>query len=425
MDSQYDVIVFGGGTAGVVAAVQAGRAGAKALLVEKNGMLGGTMTVGGINAPAHFFAWGLQIIAGIGWELVCRSLVASGRKVPDGEFTRGVRKPKHLGIDPYVYASVCDEAVIESGVEPLFHAMSARVSYNGTDWTIEICTKTGLQTAHASVIIDTTGDANIVSLAGFDVVRPDVEQPATLQLRCSGYDVDALDYESLKRASEDAIARGELKTTDISWYDSGPEAFLRHHGNNANHVPSHGANTSKGRTKVEIEARQALMRAYRFFRNQPGLENFRIDWMCSEVGIRETVTIKGKKTMTVDEYEAGVMYDDAICYAFYPIDEHLNDGRGINQRPLEHGVLPTIPRGAMLPAESRSLIVAGRCIASDRETNSAIRVECPAMATGQAAGAMAALSARSGNDPGALPLDDVYKLLRDHGAVIPGDITLD
>jgi hypothetical protein len=324
-----------------------------------------------------------------------------------------------------VYAAICDDAIIEAGVAPLFHAMPALVSHDGADWTVGICTKTGVQTTSASVIIDTTGDANIVSLAGFDVVRPDVEQPATLQLRCSGYDADSLDYDALKRASEEAIASGELKTTDISWYDSGPEAFLRHHGNNVNHVVSRGADTSEGRTQVEIEARRALMRAYRFFRNQPGLENFRIDWMCSEVGIRETVTIKGKKTMMVDEYEAGVMYDDAVCYAFYPIDEHLNDGRGINQRPLEHGILPTIPRGAMLPAESKSLIVAGRCISSDRETNSAIRVECPAMAMGQAAGAMAALSAQSGNDPEVVPLDDVYKLLREHGAVIPGDITLD
>ena len=69
-DTHYDVIVVGGGTAGVIAATQAGRAGAQTLLVEKNGMLGGTVTVGGINAPAHFFAWGEQIIGGIAWELM-------------------------------------------------------------------------------------------------------------------------------------------------------------------------------------------------------------------------------------------------------------------------------------------------------------------------------------------------------------------
>ncbi|MFW6457288.1 MAG: FAD-dependent oxidoreductase [Planctomycetota bacterium] len=73
MKPEYDVIVIGGGTAGTIAAIQAARAGASTLLVEKNAMLGGTMTVGGVNAPAHFFAWGQQVIAGIGWELLCKT----------------------------------------------------------------------------------------------------------------------------------------------------------------------------------------------------------------------------------------------------------------------------------------------------------------------------------------------------------------
>ena len=82
MKSAYDIIVIGGGPAGVTAAIQAGRTGANTLLVEKSGMLGGTMTVGGINAPAHFFAWGRQVIAGIGWELVRRTLEETDRPVP-------------------------------------------------------------------------------------------------------------------------------------------------------------------------------------------------------------------------------------------------------------------------------------------------------------------------------------------------------
>jgi hypothetical protein len=123
----------------------------------------------------------------------------------------------------------------------------------------------------------------------------------------------------------------------------------------------------------------------------------------------------------VEDYEAGKAYEDALCHAFYPVDEHLNDGKGINYRPLAPGVLPTIPRGSLLPAGSRFLIVAGRCLASDREANAALRVECPCMAMGQAAGAMAALSARSGTDPEELALDDIRALLREHGAVVPGD----
>jgi hypothetical protein len=86
---------------------------------------------------------------------------------------------------------------------------------------------------------------------------------------------------------------------------------------------------------------------------------------------------------------------------------------------LKQDVLPTIPRGALLPAGSRFLLVAGRCLSSDREANSALRVECPCMAMGQAAGALAALSAQTGVDPESLPMQDVYALLRQQGAIVP------
>jgi hypothetical protein len=416
MQEQYDVIVIGGGTAGTIAAIQAGRAGASTLLVEKNGMLGGTMTIGGINYPGHFFAWGNQVIGGIGWELLRRTCAETGHPVPQpGEGSR------HLRIDAALFACVADEAVLGAGVSILYHAMPATVDFRDGAWTVQVCTKTGLTSCRTKVLIDATGDANVVSLAGLELVHPGIVQPATLSFGCSGYDPDALDYDALKTATDDAIAAGELITTDVAWRDDGPRSLLEKHGRNANHVHAPEAHTSEGRSRAEAEGRKALLRMYRFLRRQPGLENFRIDWVCPEIGIRETVTIKGKKTIAVSEYESGVLYDDAVCYAFYPIDEHLNDGKGINGRPLKEGTLPTIPRGALLPAGSQFLLVAGRCVASDREANSAVRVECPCMAMGQAAGAMAALSARTGTDPEKLAIGDVLALLREHGAIVPGE----
>ena len=424
MQRDYDVIIIGGGTAGAVAAIQSARAGSRTLLVEKNGMLGGTMTVAGINAPAHFFAWGKQVIAGIGWELVRRTLEETGQPIPTPDFTRDNPGPHHVTMDKAVFAALCDEAVLKAGAELLFHAMPAAVAFEDNRWKVTLCTKTGLQETRAAVLIDATGDANAVSLAGFEVVRPEIVQPATLQMRCSGYDAAALDYTALNAAAVRAIAAGELKTTDISWHDRGPERFLRSYGSNANHLRAPHAETSEGRSAAEVEARRAMLRMFRFFRKQPGLENFRVDWIASEVGIRETVTIRGKATITVQDYESGRLFEDAVCYAFYPVDEHLNDGKGVNFRFLKPNVLPTIPRGAMLPKASRFLIVAGRCISSDREANSAIRVECPCMDMGQAAGAMAALSARSGIDPEALDINEIYALLRQHRAVVPGDVSL-
>lgn len=421
MKSQYDVIVVGGGTAGVVAAVQAGRAGATTLLVEKNGMLGGTVTVAGINAPARFYAWDQQVIRGIGWELVRRSLEVEGRPVPTLE---SLRKRGAIPVDRMIFAALCDEAVLGAGVDLLLHAMPATVAFEQGGWKLGLCTKSGLRETRGKALIDATGDANAVALAGFELVRPALVQPATLQMRCSGYDPDALDHAAIKAASEAAIAAGELRVTDVAWDDKGPEKFLRRWGGNANHFHAHGAETSEGRSAAEVEGRRSVLRMYRFFRKQPGLEKFSVDWISPEAGIRETATIRGKATIAVQDYESGRVYEDALCHAFYPIDEHLHDGKGFNTRRLKPNVLPTIPRGAMLPAGSRFLIAAGRCVSSDREANSAVRVECPCMAMGQAAGAMAALSARTGLDPEELPLDDIRALLREHGAIVPGDVKL-
>ena len=414
----YDVVVVGGGTAGVVAAVQAGRAGARTLLVEKHGMLGGAMTVGGINYPASFFAEGRPIIAGIGWELVRRTLEETGQALPDPKNT-----PCHILIDAVIFAALADEAVLQAGVEPLFHALPASASLTDKGWKLQLCTKTGLRSVRTRVLVDATGDANVVRLAGFETLGADIVQPATLSFGCSGYDPNTLDYEALKAAADAAVAAGEILRTDVSWREDGPRTLLMNRGHNSNHIRAPNAETSEGRTLVEIEGRRSLLRLYRFLRRQPGLEGFRFDWVCPETAVRETVRIRGKTIITVSDYESGRQFPDAVCYAYYPIDEHLNDGRGINARPLRPGVLPTIPRSALLPEGSRYLIAAGRCVSSDREANSALRVEAPCMAMGQAAGAIATLSAKTGLDPEEVPMEDLRVLLRTHGAIVPsGDL---
>ena len=95
----------------------------------------------------------------------------------------------------------------------------------------------------------------------------------------------------------------------------------------------------------------------------------------------------GQTEVTVERYASGYVWEDAICYSFYPIDVHQPDSMAIDIRPLARGVVPTIPYGALIPAGSDRLLVAGRCIAGDQEANSAYRVQATCMATGQAAGA--------------------------------------
>ncbi len=421
MENQYDVMVIGGGTAGTVAAIQAGRAGARTLLLEKNGTLGGTLTVAGVNFPSLFFAWGRQVIAGVGWELVVRTARQTGGHLPDLDDPNDPRWRHGITVNKCVFAALADEMVLDAGAELLLHAMPASVEFRDGRWRVGVCTKTGLRPVTAKVLIDATADANAVTLAGLEVDRPQTVQPGTLMMNYSGYDLDAVDLDAVDAAFARAVGDGRIRHTDVGWRKEGPRPFLRSGGGNCNHVTVRAAETSEGRTAAEVDARRAMMRVLRFFRSQPGLEGFRMDWIAPECGVRETVVIRGKKRLTCDDYMSGRLFDDAVCYCFYGIDIHLDDGQGIDGRPLPKGVVPTIPRGAMLPAGSRFLIVAGRCIAGDREAHSAYRVEAPCMAMGQAAAAMAALSARTGTDPEHLPMPEVRALLRAHGAIVPPD----
>ena len=237
--------------------------------------------------------------------------------------------------------------------------------------------------------------------------------------------LDQIDNQAIVQAAEDAVARGELVATDCGWNTERPNilGWLHKGGKNASHVHHLNGRDSEGRSAIEVEGRKSLLRLYRFLRKQPGFSGFRFEFVAPETGVRETATVVGKKTVTVDDYMSGRAWDDAVCWTFYNIDLHVSDARGNYGGQLERGVVPTIPRGALLPAGTKRFAVAGRCLSSDREANSAMRVEAPCMAMGQAMGANAALAAEAGlDDLEAVPMGDLRQLLHEHGAMVPGDI---
>lgn len=416
--TDYDVIVVGGGTAGVVAAIQSGRAGAKTLVVEKSGMPGGTMTSGSIACPGLFFAWRKQVIAGIGWELVTAAAWECGMTLPDFASQEGMKNhPAYqVKINPVIYAALCDARLLEAGVDILYHSMAAAVDGN----TVTLCTKEGLKQVHGKVIVDCTGDANVVTLAGYQVFESGDCQPGTYSVRISGYDPKSLDYETIAANARQAVADGRLRFTDLSWNinDFSPQ-LLFGFGNNGNHLWGDKAHTSEGRSVMEIEGRQAILRAYRFLRTQPGLKDLKLELAASECGIRETVRIQGEKVITAEDYQSGRLWPDSICYAFYPIDLH-NKEHGVKPVALPEGVVPTVPLGALIPKGAGNMLTAGRCISSDRLANSALRVQATCMATGQAAGAAAALAAAGNHRVSEVPLERLKELLKQHRAIVPG-----
>ena len=418
--SSYEVVVVGGGTAGAVAAIQAARAGASTLLVEKQGVLGGTMVTGGVAYPSSFYAHGRQIIAGIGWELCSRTWQETGETMTGPDTAPPWMRESeriHHAVNPAVYAALADEALLLAGGDLLFHAMPAAVQRRAGGWSVTLCTKTGLRDVEAQTLVDCTGDANVVTLAGFEVERSEELQAATLVVDVEGYDARNLDYKAIQAAFEREVAAGRMRRTDPGWDNGRIGFFLQSYGGNRIHVPDVDAQTSEGKTAAEIEGRKVMLRLLRFCRAQPGLGGFRIRWCAPECGIRETVTIVGKKKITIQDYEGGRLWEDAVCYSFYPVDLHRADR--LQFRAIGPGILPTIPLGAMLPAGSGGLVVAGRCIAGDSEANSAYRVQASCMAMGQAAGAAAALAARLDGDIEHVPPAQLHALLRRHGAIVP------
>ena len=405
----------------MVAAVQAGRAGASTLLVEKNGILGGTMTVAGVAFPGLFHAWGRQVIAGIGWDLVSRCVAECGGSLPD--FSEAPPRHSHhqVRVNPAIYAALCDEAVLDAGVDLLFHTMVADLERTLSEWRVRLCTKAGLVNVSGKVLIDCTGDANAARLAGARVRHHPEHQPGTLVYQTSGYAVGDLDVAKINACFEEEVRKGNLSPKDVGWDTNRADVarWLKPSGNSANHILATLAENSDGKTQLEVAARRSMLRVYRFLRKQPGLGNLTISYMSPECGVRETVTVVGERTVRAEDYVSGKVWDDSVCYAFYPIDVHLNEGSGLDCRPLSEGTVPTVPLGALRPQGTRNLLVAGRCISSDREANSALRVQATCMGMGQAAGAAGAIAAMEDQEPGSVPIDQIHELLRVHGGIVP------
>ena len=421
---KYDIVIIGGGTAGIVAAAQAGRAGVKSCLIEKSSILGGTMTTGGIAFPGLFYAWGEQIIAGIGWELVVQATKEAGRELPDFSEDERHHAQRQVRLEPHIYASLADELLIKSGCEIRFHTMLAEATPTDDGWDLKICGKTGLQNITAKQLIDCTGDANAAGIAGAELRIIENSQPATLSCVTSGFNMDELDFDAINAAFEEEVKAGRLVPTDVGWSVPGNvRRWLGSGGKNANHYPAPNAHTSEGRSDLEIRSRQSFLQLYRFLKQQPGLENLKIDELCPECGVRETATVAGDETITAEDYVTGKKFDEAVCYAFYPIDLHVygdqSHDKGLDMRKLQPGIVPTVPRGALLPKGLENIIVAGRCISSDREANSGLRVQAPCMATGQAAGALAALSVLENTTPREVSMERLRELLKKNGAIVP------
>lgn len=379
--NDVDVLVVGGGAAGTIAAIQAARAGASTLLVERNSILGGTTTTGGVSYPGLFDAWGQQIIAGIGWELVSECVALDGGTLPDFSVFPGDSEHwrNQVQVNQFLYSIMAEEKCEQAGVEIAFYEFPRSVTPTANGWQVQ-CVGFGTdRTVTCKQIVDCTGGAEVVGLAGYSRLRESVRQPGNYRY---------------KTGSANNPGRAQLSSgSDVCDADS-----------------------SNSRT-VTAANHQGRMSILAQVRNNP---SSRLMHMQPEIGMRESYRIDGVTVITESEYLSGHYYNDSVCYCYYPVDLHVCNA-GIQKTYHQNGATPKIPLSALIPKSSSNIIVAGRCVSSDQMANSGLRVQASCMAMGQAAGAAAALAADRSTTPLALPIDDIRTLLANHGAIIPVD----
>jgi len=378
--NKVDVLVVGGGAAGTIAAIQAGRAGAKTLLIERNSKLGGTTTTGGVSFPGLFDAWGKQIIAGIGWELVAECVELDGGKLPDFSKVPRSHWMNQVRVNQFLYPILAEEKCQKAGVQIAYYEFPQSVGKTADGWQVDCVGFGTRRRVLCKQIVDCTGGAEVVGMLNLPRLREKETQPGSMLFK--------------------------LDKANNPGRPNGPGAGLL----DALYV--HGADSSNSRTvtAANLKGRKGVLDRVR-------KQKKRLMHMQPEASFRESYRIVGETMITVDDYTSGRRFDDAVCNAFYPVDLHTKTG--VRPKPLKPGTVPTVPLGALIPKGSRNLIVAGRSVSSDRLANSGLRVQASCMAMGQAAGATAALAAKNGTTPLKLPLSDIHKLLRKHGAIIP------
>lgn len=441
---EFDVVVAGGGPAGINAAIAAGRGGARTLLIERYGFLGGMSTVALVYPWMTFHTeTGRQVIKGIAQEIVERLIAIDGSPghLRDTVGFTNTVTPYH----PEKYKLLALEMLEEAGVEVLVHSFADSVEVDGgTIKSIRLVTKSGPIRVKAKQFIDSTGDADIAFLSGAPCLKgrenDQKTQPLTMKFRMRGVDVSKV-KEAMKRNPENFYKKtpinelDELPLTGVQgfykeWNASGVPInrdqvlfFIGPEEDevlvNCTRVQGLDGTDVFDLTKGEKEGRKQVMMMAKFLQTTiPGFEKASISAVGSQIGIRETRRISGEYSLTIEDVITGKKYYDTIALSGYPIDIHDPTGKGVQANDIEGDGSYGIPYRCLIPKGIDNLLVAGRCISTTHEALATTRLTPSCMATGQAAGTAAAISLAEGVDPRDLDASMLRKKLLEGGAVL-------
>lgn len=445
----YDVIVVGGGPAGVCAAISAAREGVKTLIVEQNGFCGGMATAGMVGPFMTCYDAGgeTMIIKGLFEEIVER-LVEKGfaihpRDVMGGTAFTSWIKIGHDHVTPFESEGlklVLDEMLCEAGVDILYHTTFLEpILENKKIKGIKVASKSGIQEIEAKVVIDCTGDGDVAyrCKVPFEMGNEELGliQPATMFYHISNVDSDALEadiqaninnfyrkdgvnYRSLHWRVTEARENGDWSLDRVSIgifrMPKKDEWCV-----NTSRIMGVDSTNNESLTKAEIIGRQQADEITRFFRKYvPGCEDARVKATASYIGIRESRHIKGEYRLTADDLLNAKVPEDSIFIAANSVDVHGRFGPKSNEYVPINGKYYGVPYRSLVPVEIDGLLIAGRCLSADSTAAGAVRVMPPCMAMGQAAGTAAALSVKKAVNVRNIDVKELREVLSQNGVVL-------
>ncbi len=414
----YDIVVLGGGPAGVCAAVEAARGGAKVLLAESTGMLGGMATSGGVGPlmTSYDRDGNRPVVGGLYREIVERLKAYNAVIPPENTDSPSIHTSfiakyhRHVTpIDAFTLQIVLDDMALEAGVDVLLYARFADCvcDDDGISAVVLACLE-GLRSVFAKVFIDCTGTADVAAAAGVDTWKGDensgVPQPGTLMFEIDGVN-DA--------------AYTERPARPVKAYRTPVEGRYKV---NHYHVYNVDAADSRSMSAAHMEARKQVLKAFAVLHDEtPGFENTSIVSVAPVLGVRESRHIDGKYRITVADVAKGTKFPDRIAAYAFGMDVHTRAEETLGEAgnfKIEVAETYYIPYRSMLPNGCQNLLVAGKTIACESQAAGGLRCMPAAMAMGQAAGAAACIAVRNNILPEMVDVSALQKTLLERGAIL-------
>jgi hypothetical protein len=427
---EFDVIVAGSGSAGATAAIAAARTGAKTLLIERFGFLGGTSTAV-LDTFYGFYTPGsrsLKVVGGIADDVV------KGLR----EYDACMERPNTYGAGTGItYNSeylkvVWERCVQEAGAAVLLYAWIQDAKVSGQKiQSLTVATKQGLRKIIGKIFIDATGDADLSYFAGAPCEIAGQDQPA--QMLTTTFKVANVDVALRKTLSKDEFHRRMAEAAQSGRFNlprrEGSDHITPVKGmmaTNMTRVQSFESSDGRFRnatdpdllTSAEIEGRRQALEYLRFLKSEiPGYAESELVAFGTQIGVRETRRVHGEYRLTREDVLTARQFDDQVGLCGAPIEDH-HEGSDTKWQYLPDGQCVGIPVRTLIPQKLENLFVAGRCFSATHDAHASVRSMAQCMAMGQAAGTAAALCSRTQRAPRELDFQLLRQTLLKDGAIL-------